>query len=218
MRCVKSLLSVIDLARYSLLLQKVKSFTLKSFRLWTQFAYWALRTIFNYQGHLSMKNTFLDVFSYKLAHRWAAVVWWGGSHLKSALFITQEVLIKFMVLKTPTYQLHWRTGQAIVNMNHQSISHFNEMKQINCFLQRCLSDLLFQVLRSLIKFSIIKCWTMDCKSNFLGLLKGHFAANMLVFAFILLDLNRVTHTHTNIHKPVLILLHIILESAKNFGT
>jgi len=84
------------------------------------------------------------------------------------------------------------------------------MKQINCFLQRCLSDLLLQVLRSLIKFSVIKCWTMDCKSNFLGLLKGHFASNMLVFAFILLDLNRVTHTHTNIHKPELILLHIIL--------
>lgn len=54
---------------------------------------------------------------------------------------------------------------------------------------------------------------MDCKSNFLGLLKGHFAANMLVSAFILLDLNRVTHTHANMHKLELILLHIILAWA-----
>lgn len=77
-----------------------------------------------------------------------------GTPLPFNLFITEEVLIKFMVLKTPTYQLLWRAGQAIVNMNHQSISHFNEMKQINCFLERCLSHLLSQVWSCCIKFTL----------------------------------------------------------------
>lgn len=56
-----------------------------------------------------------------------------GTALNSNLFMAEEVLIKFMGLKIPTYQPHCRAVQGSVNRNHQSISHFNEMKQINRF-------------------------------------------------------------------------------------
>lgn len=98
------------------------------------------------------------VFSYKLVSKWAPGALEGGGTprlcpLKPSLFMTEEVLIRFIVWKSPTYQLRRRAGQAMVNRNHQSSSHCNEMKQINCFWERCLSGLLPRVLGFWAKFT-----------------------------------------------------------------
>ena len=54
-----------------------------------------------------MKNTVLHAFSYKLVKQIGSRgLARRGAPLTTRLFIAEEVLIKFMVLKTPTYQLH----------------------------------------------------------------------------------------------------------------
>lgn len=123
-------------------------FSLESFRPPARPAYWAPHNRFRPPGAAEREEHHSYVFSYKLGSKWApeaGEAGRGGPPLASSLFIAEEVLIKFIVLKTPTYQLQWRAGQATVNRSHQSTSHFNEMKQINCFSERCPSALLPQV-------------------------------------------------------------------------
>lgn len=120
-----------------------------------QFAYGAPRDSFPVPGAAEREEHHFYVFSYKLVSKWAPEARWGGAHPWNPIcLLLRKFWSSWWCSRLQDIDSRWRAGRAIVNRNHQSISHFKEMKQINCFLGRCLSDLLSQVLSFCIKFTL----------------------------------------------------------------